>query len=322
MTTETRHVFGPVPSRRLGRSLGVDLVPHKTCSYDCIYCQLGPTTNRTLTRRSYVSISGVLAEIARKLSAGPPPDYITLSGSGEPTLQLELDALILGIRHITSQPIAVLTNGSLLWRDDVQAELLHADLVIPSLDAGDADTFQCVNRPHAELRFDELVNGLVAFRRRFAGRIWLEVFLLDGVTTTDDQLDKLTRLAHRIAPDQVQLNTVARPPSEPSARAASMRDLEHAARRIGPPATVIAECPGYAVTMRGLFCQDDILDLLRRRPCTLDDLARGLGAHRLEVAKHLERLLHSQEIIMLQHGRYVFYSPSGSPVARSPEPTP
>ena len=161
------HVFGPVPSRRLGRSLGVDLVPFKTCTYDCIYCQLGRTTNKTVERRQWVPLELVLEELEKKLDSRP--DYITLSGSGEPTLFTPLDKLIEGIRSLTDIPIAVLTNGSLLGSGEVRRELAGADLVIPSLDAGNEVAFRLVNRPHEALAFERLLAGLIAFRRRFRG---------------------------------------------------------------------------------------------------------------------------------------------------------
>lgn len=301
------HVFGPVASRRLGRSLGVDLVPHKTCSYNCIYCQLGATTNRTIERGPYVSISGVMREVESKLASTAAPDYITLSGSGEPTLQVELGALIAGIKHITDRPVAVLTNGSLLGREDVQAELSAADLVIPSLDAGDATMFQRVNRPHPQLRFEQVVDGLIRFRRHFPGRVWLEVFLLAGLTTADDQMAKIRDLADGVAPDRIQLNTVVRPPADPLARPASVEELSHAAQLLGERAEVVDERPDSDTTGMVAPRADEITALLRRRPCTLDDLASGLGAHRLQVAKRVAELLRAQVIVMRQHGRQFYY---------------
>ncbi len=307
MCAPKSHVFGPVPSRRLGRSLGVDLVPHKKCSYDCIYCQLGPTTRRTIERGSYVSIDAVLDELEARLAATKPPDYITLSGSGEPTLQERLGDLIAGIKRITNCPIAVLTNGSLLWREDVQSELAFADLIIPSLDAGDEEMFQRVNRPDPRLRFTQVCDGLISFSRAYSGRVWLEVFLLSGLTTNDDQLKKIARLIEGIRPDRIQLNTVARPPTESSAQAASAEELLHAAESLGQRAEIVSDYVAAEADRTSALRPDDILALLERRPCTLDDVAAGLGAHRLEAAKHLERLLQDGAVVASQHGRHVYY---------------
>ena len=166
------YVFGPVPSRRLGRSLGVDLVPFKTCSFDCLYCQLGKTTCRTIERREWAPLDEVIEQVKEKLSA--KPDYITLSGSGEPTLYSRLDEAIDRIKRLTDTPVAVLTNGSLLWMDEVQRQLAAADLVMPSLDAGDETTFQLVNRPHESLHFEQVLSGLILLptplRRRLLAR--------------------------------------------------------------------------------------------------------------------------------------------------------
>jgi wyosine [tRNA(Phe)-imidazoG37] synthetase (radical SAM superfamily) len=159
-------IFGPVPSRRLGRSLGVDLVPLKTCTYDCIYCQLGRTTCKTMERKEWVPLDGVLESLKEKLSS--KPDYITLSGSGEPTLYSRIDKLIDQIKAMTDVPVAVLTNGSLLSHEDVRKQLMAADLVIPSLDAGDEAMFRLINRPHEEISFPQMLDGLIDFAAIFA----------------------------------------------------------------------------------------------------------------------------------------------------------
>ncbi len=204
------HIFGPVPSRRLGRSLGVDLVPFKTCTYDCIYCQLGRTTCKTHERKEWVPMDAVLEELKQKLATHP--DYITLSGSGEPTLCPRLGEIIERIKAMTSIPVAVLTNGSLLWLKEVRAAVALADVVMPSLDAGDDLLFQTVNRPHPEITFERLVSGLEQFRREFTGQYWLEVMLLAGHTALPAHVQKIAHWVQRIRPDRVQLNTATRPP--------------------------------------------------------------------------------------------------------------
>ncbi|GAG90670.1 unnamed protein product, partial [marine sediment metagenome] len=168
------YIFGPVPSRRLGRSLGIDLVPFKTCTYDCIYCQLGRTTNKTLARKDWAPINRVIKQLSSKLDS--KPDYITLSGSGEPTLFSRLEELISKIKNITDIPVAVLTNGSLLWLPEVRNALKAADMVVPSLDAGSSQIFQYVNRPHRDITFSRMLEGLVKFRNEYNGKYWLEVF--------------------------------------------------------------------------------------------------------------------------------------------------
>lgn len=277
------HVFGPVPSRRLGRSLGIDLVPFKTCSYDCVYCQLGPTTNKTLERREWVRMEVVLEELAAKRDT--QPDYITLSGSGEPTLFTPIDRLIEGIRRCTNVPIAVLTNGSLLHNWSVQWELAQADLVLPSLDAGNEAMFQWVNRPREGLSFERMLAGLIAFRSRFPKQYWLEVFLLDGYTTTDKELADIRRCVDLIRPDRVQLNTVTRPPACASAQTVPRDRMLEIAATFSVPTEVIAEYHRVDASETGQAGCEEILQLLRRRPCTTDDIASGLGMHRTEVLK-------------------------------------
>lgn len=172
MSENLQHVFGPVPSRRLGRSLGVDLVPFKTCTYDCIYCQVGRTTCKTMERKEWVPMDLVLDELEGKLACRP--DYVTLSGSGEPTLHSRLGEIIEQIQAMTDVPVAVLTNGWLLWQPQVRAELALADMVLPSLDAGDPTKFNFINRPHPSLSFDRVVEGLIAFVPSSRGGIGLK----------------------------------------------------------------------------------------------------------------------------------------------------
>jgi len=281
-------VFGPVPSRRLGRSLGIDLVPFKTCTYDCIYCQLGPTTCKTLQRKEWVPLEDVLAELEPKLSS--QPDYITLSGSGEPTLFSRAGELIRRIKAMTSIPVAVLTNGSLLFDKGIRAELLDADLVVPSLDAGNESTFRLVNRPHEDVSFDRMLEGLIAFRGEFRGHYWLEVLLLDGYTTADDELAALAGCVERIRPDRVQLNTVTRPAAEEFAVGVSRRRLLELAGAFDPPAEVIADFRKVSRQAKSAAGRQEVLDMLRRRPCSVQDLADGLGMHRNEVLKYVAQL--------------------------------
>jgi wyosine [tRNA(Phe)-imidazoG37] synthetase (radical SAM superfamily) len=235
---KTGHIFGPVPSRRLGRSLGIDLVPHKTCSYDCLYCQVGHTTEKTAVRKNWVDADEIVAELGTKLSSRP--DYITLSGSGEPTLFAGCGELIDKIKKITNIPVAVITNGSMLSEKQVRKELLGADLVAPSLDAGDEETFQKINQPCSEITFDKMLAGLIEFRREFKGKYWLEVFFINGLNDGDQQVDKIAACIAAIGPDKVQLNTVTRPPADDVGPVSRQR-LEQIAQKLGPNAEVIAD---------------------------------------------------------------------------------
>ena len=305
-----KYVFGPVPSRRLGRSLGVDLVPFKTCTYDCIYCQLGRTTCKTTERREYVPVADVLAELKARLAVSTPPDYITLSGSGEPTLHSGIGEIIAGIRKLTQIPIAVLTNGSLLINQAVQQELGSADLIIPSLDAGDDVIFQRINRPHADIRFEAIVSGLAQFCTSYRGEVWLEVFLLGGITDIDAEVAKIARQVKCICLTRVQLNTVARPPAEDYAHPVPLKQMERYCGFFFPQAEVIVEHDAFPETLTAGGAESkDIIALLGRRPCTLKDIADGLGLHPTQVAKTLEHLRNDGKIIEQRVDNRIYYEP-------------
>ena len=300
------YLFGPVPSRRLGRSLGIDLVPFKTCTYDCIYCQLGRTTNLTLERREWVPLEAVVAELKEMLTSRP--DYITVSGSGEPTLYARLDELIAAIHALTDIPVAVLTNGSLLWQSEVRRQLREADLVIPSLDAGTPSLFQAVNRPHPGITFEKMTEGLALFREEYHGDYWLEVFILDGLTANISEVRRIASCAAAIGTERVQLNTVTRPPAEDYALGVDRRRLEDLATLFQPPAEVIADYRAVHAQPDFTATREAVLQMIRRRPCTLEDIGDGLGLHRHETLKYVEALVNSGRIkAVANHGR-VYYA--------------
>jgi len=305
----SQYVYGPVPSRRLGRSLGVDLVPFKTCTYDCVYCQLGRTTNKTTRREEYVRVDDVVDELKRKLDTGSPSDYITLAGSGKPTLNARIGDLIRRIKKLTLVPVAVLTNGSLLWMPDVRDSLLAADVVLPSLDAGDDELFRYVNRPRREIAFDRMVDGLIEFTRQFTGSVWLEVLLLGGVTGIPAEAEKIASIIRRIRPARVQLNTVSRPPAEEFAVPVDQDYLERLLRFFPKPVEVISESSlGRSQPVRAPAIADaDILAMLRRRPCTVQDVSSGLGVNASEAAKRLHALSLQGAVRTVRKNDAVFY---------------
>lgn len=310
--TDYQYVYGPVPSRRLGRSLGIDLVPFKICTYDCIYCQLGRTTVKTMKRETFIPIKVLIREIRRKLNEKRKVDYITLSGSGEPTLYSDLAPLIEGIKDITDIPVAVLTNGSLLWNEDVRTGIDKADLVVPSLDAGDDARFTRVNRPVEGIDFDTMMEGLRQFRHSYRGAFWLEVFLLDRITAAEEHIRRIAALVRSIRPDKVQLNTVVRPPAEKSALSVPEDRMRAFAKLFDPEAEVIADYP-HAADMESMAAsREDIVRLLKRRPCTLEDVAAGLAIHRNEAVKHLEHLSAENLVSVIENEKGVFYVIKGS----------
>lgn len=305
--THLHHVYGPVPSRRLGRSLGVDLVPFKVCCYDCVYCQLGPTTELTVTAGNQPRVDVVLAEVVQALARGPRPDVIALAGSGEPTLHAGIGALIRALQRETEIPVAVLTNGGLLSRPAVRKALAPADIVLPSLDAGDAQSFALVNRPHASIDFDEMVAGLVAFGDRGRGQMWLEVLLVAGLTDTPEQLEAIATHANRIAPTKVQLTTVVRPAPGDAATAVSIDTLDSLARMLDVPVEIVAPAGPRADNPAVGVTREAVLALLARRPCSADDVARGLSAHRNEAVKCLATLLASEAVSTVRRDGTLYY---------------
>jgi len=302
---KTEHIFGPVPSRRLGRSLGVDIIPFKTCTYDCIYCQLGRTTNKTVQRKEWQPFDEIISQLKEKLYL--KPDYITLSGSGEPTLFSRCDELICKIKQITNIPVAVLTNGSLLWLPDVRKSLLEADIVIPSLDAGSNHLFQYVNRPHPDISFGKMLEGLVKFRDEYKGKYWLEVFLLAGVTTPEMEINRLKTCISSIQPDKVQVNTVTRPPAESFAEPVQRERLENIAAQLFEHSEVIADYRCVHEKQEFAARREDVLTLLKRRPCSVEGIVAGLGLHRNEVVKYIEELSAEGKIEAKPQNQQLYY---------------
>ena len=307
-----RYLFGPVPSRRLGISLGIDLVPHKTCLFNCVYCECGRTTNLTCERREYVPTDRVIAELDDFLATAPDLDYVTFAGSGEPTLHSGIGEIISFIKdRYPRYRVAVLTNSALFTDPDVRAALMRADLVVPSLDAVSEEVFVKINRPSPGITAGQVLEGLLDFAREYTGEVWLEIFIVPGVNDTEKELRLLKDAVIAIEPDRVQVNTLDRPGAEDWVRPASPEAIERIAAMLGGNAGAI----GVAYAGRTLppvtrEIRETILATIRRRPCTPRDLATLLGIRPTEVAKHL-RVLEAQGLIeAVEEKRGVFYRPT------------
>ncbi len=284
-----RFLFGPVKSRRLGWSLGIDLVPNKTCSFDCGFCQVGATTCLTLERREYVPTAEVIEEISAWHAAGGRADYLTLSGAGEPTLHSRFGDILRAIPAGTVGRKALLSNGSLFYLPEVRLAAKAADVVKVSFSAWDEDSFRRLNRPHPALRLSAIADGIRAFRRDYAGILWVEVFLARGINDQPDPVSRIADLVRTFSPDQVQLNTVVRSPMDSAVGAVDAEVLFERAKLFGPCEVV---CTGVPVTTAGTSGRDEgkrtatlsgegyrdrILGVVQRHPSTAEEIAQGLG---------------------------------------------
>ena len=306
-----KHIFGPVPSRRLGRSLGIDLTPRNTCSFDCVFCQLGHTIHKTLRRKEYVPTRQVVSEFQQWLTERVSADYITLSGSGEPTLHSRFGEVIEELKGRAETPVALLTNGSVFGDSDVVRAAGQADLIKASLSAWNQESFEAINRPHPDVVFTDVAMGLRRLREEFEGELWIEVFIVPGLNSELDQVKRIAELTNGIRPDRVQLNTAVRPPAEEFVRAARIDELASLAMVFEPPAGIIADYSGPASRGDGITAQT-IRRILERRPCTLEQMTAVSGVHRVEISKLLGRFLNQGEIRTTRRRNEIYFEASSA----------
>jgi len=305
-----KYLFGPVPSRRLGMSLGIDLIPSKVCSLNCVYCECGKTTNLTIERKEYVSYNKVTNELEHYFKNNPAPDYVTFSGSGEPTLNLKIGDIIKFLKsNYPYIPIAILTNGTLFDQKEVRTELLNADLVLPSLDAASESSFKKINRPFHTLNINKYIQGLIDFRKEYSGKIWLEVLILPGYNDNKKDLKLLKDAFVKIKPDRIQLNSLDRPGILNTLRSATRNELQQIADFFGlDNVEIIASAPKRKeIKSYRKDTETAILETIFRRPCTLDDLSEILGLHKNEINKYLDVLESDDKIEIIRQSRGIFY---------------
>jgi wyosine [tRNA(Phe)-imidazoG37] synthetase (radical SAM superfamily) len=303
---EPARVFGPLPTRRLGWSLGVDTVPPKLCNWNCVYCQLGRTHPLTNTRRIHYPEKEILAQIRARLAVLPPGavDWITFVASGEGTLHRGLGRLIRQVKRLSDRPVAVITNGSLLHRADVRAELAAADAVLPTLDAGDAELFRRINRPHRDLTFAQHVAGLTAFaRRKRRGQLWIEVMLIAGLNDSEAALRQLAAVLARIGPDEVHLTLPTRCPVEAWVRPPTADRIRRAETILGAKAKV--RLPARAPA--GAAQEEDLVGVVTRHPLRQADLGAVLpGWPDARSRRILARLLEARCVQRVRRGGETF----------------
>jgi wyosine [tRNA(Phe)-imidazoG37] synthetase (radical SAM superfamily) len=301
-------LFGPVSSRRLGLSLGIDLLPPKICTFDCIYCEIGRTTLRTAKRKEYVPTSEVLKEAENYLqSEAAKIDYVTVTASGEPTLHSKIGDIVSRLKDISPKPVAVITNSSLLHLPEVRQALLKADVILPSLDAVSPDIFRRINRPIRSVRIEQIISGLKDLRQEYTGRIWLEILFVQGINDRLEEVEELRKALKAIQPDRIQLNTVDRPPAEDYASPLSSAQLETIREVLGEKAEVIVDFNRRIQQGFRPLVESEILAMLARRPCTVEDISGLLNVSQDEISAVMESLIKKHRAQCKAYDQRVFY---------------
>lgn len=259
-----QYVYGPVPSRRLGISLGISPIPKKTCNYSCIYCQLGRTDRMTNTRRMFFPVEDIMDEFDEALKSNIEFDVITIVGEGEPTLYLGLGELILEIKKRTSKPVAVITNGALFYDSNLRMELYNADIVLPTLDAYDDASFKKINRPYGTLDFGTVNDGLKIFSKEFQGQLWIELMLIDGINDDNESLRKYAETLKQLRYDKLYINTPVRPPAESDVKAVDHEKIDHAVDILGGISIDLLESQGFHSEITNHY--EAIMSIIKRHP--------------------------------------------------------
>lgn len=296
---KTKRVFGPVLSKRLGNSLGIDVIPHKTCSYNCIYCQLGSEENTITNLTNYYSVDEIIYELKEALLNNKNIDYITFTGSGEPTLYKDLKKLIYEIKQITDIPVCIITNGSLLYKQEMRSNLLLADLIIPSLDAGNEETFKLIDNPNKEIDFYKMVEGLIEFKKVFKGEYWLEIFLLKDINDNEDELDDIIKIVKKIKPDRIQLITATRRVANEKAKALSDEELKKIKKYFNSKCGIEIDIPNISENHKGntrILTEEDIVNFLIRQPDTAYIIAKSFNENERKVKELLDLLIKKNKV--------------------------
>lgn len=306
-----KYIFGPVPSRRLGMSLGIDLIPGKICSLDCIYCEVGETTTLTLKKNTEISADDVIKEIIAFFKENPKPDYITITGSGEPTLSECIKQVIQFIKKTYHDlKVAVITNGTLFYNRRARLSVLDADIVLPSLDAATDEVFSLINRPVKNYSINKYINGLIEFRNAFSGKIYLEVFIVPGMNDSENELTALRNAISLIRPDKIQLNTLDRPGVVSTIKGADLNRLMAIADFMDLDGIEIISSVKSTNASRGSkkYIIAKILEITSRRPCTIDDFLIIVDVNFNELSEQLNKMVDHGLLSTTNGVRGIYYS--------------
>jgi wyosine [tRNA(Phe)-imidazoG37] synthetase (radical SAM superfamily) len=309
-----KYVFGPLFSRRLGWSLGIDPIPMKTCNWNCIYCQLGRTIPLTNVRRDDVSVQDIITEVKSVLAKPfhPQPDWITIAGSGEPLLFKSLGILIRDIKRLTNIPVALLTNGSLFYLPEVRQAALDADAVLPSVDAGSKDVYRKMNRPHPEITFEKFIMGLKQFRKEYSGKLWPEVMLAKGINDSAQAIEDIAGVLADIKPDQIFINSPVRPPVEMTVKSIDEATLKQAEALFGRVAK-IAKPTVSSSLHHGRNNTQDIIAIVFRHPLSEHDLQELLNHQSADEQRQiLSELKQAQSVRLVERNGVRYWCPASA----------
>lgn len=303
---DMKYVYGPVPSRRLGVSLGISPIPKKTCNYSCIYCQLGRTDHMTNTRQMFFSVEDIMVEFEEVLREKIHFDVVTIVGEGEPTLYLGLGELIDEIKKRTDKPVAVITNGALLYDTQLQSELGKADIVLPTMDAYDEESLKRINRPHGSLKFEDIKRGLEEFSEKYQGQLWIEIMLIKDVNDDDESLGKYAEMLKRIKYEKLYLNTPVRPPAESDVSIVDHEKMDHAAELLGGISIDLLSSEGFHSEI-----EDDhaaILSIIKRHPMNQFEIEGFLASRgRSDIDAFLDGLRRDDKVEVINYKGYDTY---------------
>lgn len=302
------HIFGPVASRRLGLSLGVDLLDEcKTCNLNCIYCELGKTKKLSLERKIFVETEIIIDEIKEFLEKNERPDFITLSGNGEPTLALNVGDVIQNIKKITDIKVAVLTNGILLYNKNVRNDLKKADVVLPSLDAGSKDTFTKINRPPRQINFEKVKEGLIKFSQEYKGSIWIEIMLVKGINDNENEIEKIKQIINKMkSVEKIQLNTVVRAGAESYANRVHYQKLLQIKNLLGEKVEIIADYKGKKIK-KVYDLKQQLFNIIKLRPVTMEEIQKEIEIDKIEILKIIDELIKENKIKKIKFDKKEFY---------------
>lgn len=303
---EYKYVFGPIPSRRMGNSLGISPISKRSCSYSCVYCQLGRTRNMMSEPKSFFKVSDIIYEFKMYLEEKVDFDVVTVVGEGEPTLCTDLGEIIDGLKKCTDKPVAVITNGSLLNNLSVRKALMRADIVLPSLDAGCESTLKEINRPNGKINFKESIEGLIAFSKEYKGQLWMETMLVKGINDNEEELKRIKNILSKVRYDRLYINTPVRPPAEAFVEEPSSETVNMAVEILGGTSIAQLSSGGFFSDIEDDF--EAIKSIVSRHPMNKFEVKAFLASRKCENEEEIfERLKKDQAIEVVEYKKYITY---------------